>query len=90
MGRPVIGDVEHAMKEAVAGAVAGTDWAPPDGAILIECVVIMGWYYPDGSYGSSHITCGPPWSGHGLAQRCVQDMEATYARYRSRQVDDDE
>ena len=69
-------DVEHRVKDAVARAVIGSDWAPPEGAILTECVVIMGWYYSDGTYGSSHLTCGPPWSGHGLATRCVQRMEA--------------
>ena len=69
-------DLTHKMKDVVAATVAGSDWAPPEGAIPTECVVIMGWYYADGTYGSSHLTCGPPWSGHGLATRCVQHMES--------------
>ena len=73
------------MKDVVADVLQGTDWAPPEGAILTECVVMMGWYYADGSYGSSHLICGPPWSGHGLAVRCLQRIESQHLD----EIDDD-
>lgn len=70
--------VGRSVLEAVAGAVNGTDWAPPEGAVLAECVVIMGWFYVDGTYGSSHLVTGAPWSGRGLVEQTIQRMEAIY------------
>jgi len=72
-------DLEYKIKEVVSGVISGTAYAPPEGAILTECVVIMGWFYADGSYGSSHIICGPPWAGHGLTTRCLQRIEIQLA-----------
>lgn len=72
-------DLNYRLKETISTAVVGTDWAPPEGAILMDAVVIMGWFYADGTHGTSHFTCGSPWAGHGLVTRCLQRIEATLA-----------
>lgn len=77
MSDPEYRDVEWAVREAVSAAITGTDWAPPEGGILTDVVVIMGFSYADGSHGSAHMICGAPWSGHGLVERTLTRLEAT-------------
>lgn len=70
--------LEHKVREAVADAIRGSDWEPP-GAVLTECVVVMGWFLPDGSHGSSHLRCGTPWGTLGLVSLTKDRIEAQEA-----------
>lgn len=78
MTDPDVEALEHRVREAVASAVAGSDWAPPSGAVLLDCVVIMGWFHADGTHGTSRLVCGSPWAGRGLVDMAAQAIEASY------------
>ena len=70
--------VERGVLNAVSDVVTGTSWAPPEDAVLSEVVVVMGWFHADGTYGSSHVNTGAPWSARGLLAQTLQRIEATY------------
>ena len=72
-------EVGWKVRDAVSQAITGTDWAPPVGGVITDCVVILGWSYADGRHGSSHLICGTPWAAQGLVDRTLQRMEAQHA-----------
>ena len=77
------------VRDAVAEVVAGTDWAPPDG-ILVDCVVMMGWYQSTGSYGCNHLRAGSPWATHGLVEDQLERMTLLRERENAAVDDGDE
>ena len=68
--------LQRRMLDAIQQTIAGTDWAPPDAALVTECVVIMGWTDGDGYYGTSHLRCGSPWGTEGLIANALREIEA--------------
>lgn len=68
-------EVAEKVRDAVAGAVAGTSWAPPEGGLIVDCVVFLGFYNANGTYGASHLRCGSPWATHGLVEDQLERMD---------------
>lgn len=64
------------MLDAIGETVADTDWAPPDGGLVTEAVVVMGWMNPQGQYGTSHLRCGSPWGTEGLLHDALRSLDA--------------
>ena len=58
--------VQDVVRDAISAAVRGTEFAPPEGAVLTDCVIVMGWYDADGDHGTSMVRCGSPWATRGL------------------------
>lgn len=59
--------LKHRTLEALGDAIAGSDWAPPDGGILTEAVVVMVWVDTDGGHGWSTLDATVhDWSKLGL------------------------
>lgn len=52
---------------------AGTDWAPPEGGLLTEAVVIMVWMQPDGKSGSTIFPATNHWwSTRGMLEDALE------------------
>lgn len=62
-----IREVSERMRDAVTAAVRGSPWSPPQ-ALLTDCVVVMGWNFTDGTYGTSVLATGAPWATRGLLE----------------------
>ena len=71
-------EVASRVRDAVTDAVRGTVWEPADGAVMVDCAVIMGWYRSDGTFGSSFLLSGAPWAGRGLIAQTLDAIEARY------------
>lgn len=71
--------VQDAVRAAVSEAVKGTPWEPSIGAVLTECVVVMGWYDSDGDQDSTLIRCGSPWGTRGLLTDAVEYVDTAAA-----------
>lgn len=69
---------EDRVHSAVAEAVNGSSWAPDEGGVLVDCVVVMGWRHSDGTYGVSRMICGSPWSARGLLADALAKTEADF------------
>jgi len=83
--------VAERVRDAVAAAVAGTDWCPP-GGVLVDCVVMLGWFSPgaDAPYGGSHLRHGSPWATHGLVEDQFDRMTQLRDRENAPHLCDDE
>lgn len=79
---------EHRMMEAVAAVATGSecDLAPDNGAILVDCVVIMGWVTADGEHASSHMRCGSPWGTRGLLLAAIEEVDVIESETTRRNV----
>lgn len=58
--------LERRMLDAITEAVRGSEWAPPEGGLIVEAVVVMGWVDSDGDSATSHLRCGSAWGTEGL------------------------
>ncbi|WP_144836005.1 hypothetical protein [Kocuria rosea] len=70
--------LQSRLRELVGETVKGTHYAPPGEhpAILLDCVVIMGWTNGDGGYSTSHVRIGSTWATEGLTIDALRQMEA--------------
>lgn len=68
-------DVERNTIDAMSAVVGGTEYAPPEGAVLIEAVVVMGWFLPDGSHATTYVRAGTPWGTHGLLVEAIDQVD---------------
>ena len=66
--------VKRKVHDAIADAIAGTDWVPGEGAVLAHHVTILGWIYPSGDSATSCITMGPHYATRGLLEEGLQHM----------------
>lgn len=67
-------DLKRRMLDALAPVVAGSDWAPPDGGVVTEAVVVMMWMDPDGDTGLSFLPATNHfWSTEGLLRGALRE-----------------
>jgi hypothetical protein len=68
-----LGRLRREVLDALGPVVAGTDWAPPDGGIITEAVVVMVWMDTDGEQGLSFIPATNHfWSTEGLLRGALR------------------
>lgn len=77
--------LQRRMLDAVQEVLAGTEWAPPEGGIVTEAVVIVGWADAAGGFGHGHLRCGSPWGTEGLVHGALREIQ-----YAGPPDDDDE
>lgn len=66
--------VKRRVHDAIADAIAGTDWVPGEGAVLAHHVTILGWIYPTGESATSCIASAPHYAARGLLEEGLQHM----------------
>lgn len=65
--------VNRRVLDAVADAVGGTEWAPPEGGLLAEAVVVLRWVEPDGAAGMNYVAATSHyWSTEGLLRAALR------------------
>jgi len=67
-------NLKRRMRDAVQEVLAGSEYGPPDGGIVAECVVIAGWVDIDGDSGKSHLRCGTAWGTEGLVASTLREI----------------
>jgi hypothetical protein len=68
-------EVQRWLLDAITDAVAGSEWAPVDGGVLTEAVVVLGWVTPDGDEGWSWIGTRASWSSEGLLRHALRKLD---------------
>jgi hypothetical protein len=69
-------DLQQRTKDAVENVIHGSSFGPPSGeAVLLDCVVVMGWTNGNGEYRSTHLRCGSPWATEGLLTEALRFVE---------------
>lgn len=54
------------LTDAVASILDGTEFAPPEGGIVIDVVVIAGWRTADDGSGVTYVGASSSWATEGL------------------------
>jgi hypothetical protein len=70
--------LERALLASLEQLLAPTEWAPPEGGMLTDAVIVCGWREATGGYGRVYIDACAPWSAEGLLQwalRCSETDE---------------
>lgn len=67
--------LEHALLESLQRLLAGTEWAPPEGGIITDAVIVCGWRELNGDSGRVLIDIAPPWSTEGLLLWALRTAE---------------
>lgn len=67
--------VANRMIEAIQKSVQNTDWASPDGSIVVDALIVMVHVNSDGIQTVTWINRGSPEVAEGLARRVVRDIE---------------
>lgn len=70
-----LADLRRKMLNVVHETVQGSAFGPSNDepAMLVDCVVIMGWC-DDEEYTTSALRCGSPWGSRGLVHQAYHDM----------------
>ena len=71
-------EMKTRIKQFIENEVAGTPWAPMEGGILVDCVVLLGFYNPNNTHGSSFIACTSDWAARGLIEEARERNIITY------------
>ena len=59
-------ELRQKLTDAVASILEGTKFAPPEGGIVIDVVVIAGWRTSDDGSGVTYIGASSSWATEGL------------------------
>lgn len=75
-----LGEEAEALKMRVLDAVTdlfgGTSWAPKDGGVLTDAVVIMTWIEPNGKGGGTRFSATHNWwTTYGMLQEALEDHQ---------------
>ena len=57
--------IEANVRTALAAALAGTDYLPPN-VLITDVVAVVGYVDADSDFGYSVVRCGSPWAARGL------------------------
>lgn len=60
------------LTDAVANLLSDTDWAPPEGGIVVDVVVVTGWRTADDASGVSYIGASSSWATEGLLTHALR------------------
>lgn len=63
------------MMDVVADSVKGTEWAPDEGGVLVDVLVVMIHVDPEGEYGCSWVSAGSNQAAEGMAQRVIRSID---------------
>lgn len=53
----------------------GTEFAPADGGVAVEAVVLIGWVDPDGDHGWTQLTTGSVTGAEGLLRASLRSLD---------------
>lgn len=67
-------EIAEKVLGAVAKAVEGTEWAPPEGGVLVDCLVVMMYRTLDGEYGTSWLNVGSAEQAEGMARKILRTL----------------
>lgn len=66
-------DLKRRMLDAIGPVVAGTEFCPPDGGVVIEAVVVMVWMDTNGERGMSFVPATNHfWATEGLLRGALR------------------
>lgn len=72
---PTESELSHKLLSAVSEVVKGTDWAPPEGGILVDCLVVLIHVDDRGEFGSSWLSAGSAEQAEGMARKVLRSMD---------------
>lgn len=73
--------LDVALRQAVADVVAGSEWAPPDGGIVTNVVVLMEWMAPDDDDQSmSWYRTGSRYMAEGMLRSALRQLDVGAGR----------
>lgn len=70
--------IEDAVRSALAAALAGTDYLPPN-VLVTDVLAVIGYVDADSDFGYSVVRCGSPWAARGLMVMAEVDMDSETA-----------
>lgn len=63
------------VRDAIAEIVRGTPWAPPEGGVLTDILVVFQHMSPDSEYGTTWMCAGPVTNAEGMARYVLRTMD---------------
>lgn len=67
--------IEQAVRSALAGALTGTAYLPPD-VLITDVLCVVGYVDAESDFGYSVVRCGSPWAARGLIVLADAEMDA--------------
>lgn len=82
MGGLAVGDQEaqdfaSRLLDVLGEAAKGTEWAPPEGGVLVDALVVFIHVDSDGEFGSSWVSHGSDEQAEGMARKVIRDTESS-------------
>lgn len=68
--------LERKVLDAVSAAIEGSEWAPPEGGILVDALVVMIHIDNEGNHGTSWISQGSSEQADGMAAYVRRAIDA--------------
>lgn len=68
-------DLRRRILDAVAEVVAGTEWAPPEGGVLVDGVFVLAFMDQTGESGWSYVQASSSWATEGLLARALRSQQ---------------